>query len=194
MAMPDGDHKRLMLAAVTREAEGQQLLLDGHAESGTVAMRDAARLYRESWLVAPPESFGRLIGLMKAAIIGGDAGDGAAFTRSELPDPPPSAPAAYALALACLVDGDDVAAAAATLMMREGSPAFARTADAVVALARGDRDTYGHAVAAIITDFETRTDHLTGVPIADTALMLERLAEPRGLAVHPASPLLPPIS
>jgi hypothetical protein len=29
------------------------------------------------------------------------------------------------------------------------------------------------------------------VPVADTALMLERLAEPRGLAAHPASALLP---
>jgi len=29
------------------------------------------------------------------------------------------------------------------------------------------------------------------VPVADTALMLEALAEPRGLAAHPASELLP---
>lgn len=193
MAMPDGDHKRLMLAAVAREAEGQQLLLDGHAEAGAAIMLDAARLYRESWVAAPPESFGRLIGLMKAVIIAGDAEEAAAFTRSELPDPPPSAPAAYALALACFVSGEDAAAAAATVTMRGSSPAFARTADAIVALARGDQDAYGQAIAAIVTDFETRTDHLTGVPIADTALMLERLAEPRGLAVHPESPLLPPI-
>jgi predicted CoA-binding protein len=31
------------------------------------------------------------------------------------------------------------------------------------------------------------------VSIADTALVLERLAEPRGLAVYPLSPLLPPV-
>jgi hypothetical protein len=29
------------------------------------------------------------------------------------------------------------------------------------------------------------------VPFADTALVLERLAEPRGLAARPSSPLLP---
>jgi uncharacterized protein len=44
-----------------------------------------------------------------------------------------------------------------------------------------------------VADFETREEHLTGVPIADTALVLERLAEPRGLAVYPLSPLLPPV-
>jgi hypothetical protein len=45
-------------------------------------------------------------------------------------------------------------------------------------------------VDAIVADFEGRDEHLTGVPIADTALMLERLAG--GLASRPASPLLPP--
>jgi hypothetical protein len=44
---------------------------------------------------------------------------------------------------------------------------------------------------AIVEDFEGREAHLTGVPIADTALMLERLAERRGLAAHPESLLLP---
>ena len=75
--------------------------------------------------------------------------------------------------------------------MREGSPAFGRAADAIAALAAGDADAYASAVRAIVSDFEGREEHLTGVPVADTALMLERLAEPRGLAAHPASALLP---
>jgi hypothetical protein len=47
------------------------------------------------------------------------------------------------------------------------------------------------AEAGIVADFEGRSEHLTGVPIADTALMLERFAERRGLAARPSSALLP---
>ncbi len=75
--------------------------------------------------------------------------------------------------------------------MRAGSPAFGRAADAVEALAARDREAYSGAVRAIVADFEGRDEHLTGVPVADTALMLERLAEPRGLAARPRSALLP---
>ena len=75
--------------------------------------------------------------------------------------------------------------------MRAGSPAFGRAADAITAIAARDADGYAAAVRAIVEDFEQREEHLTGVPVADTALMLERLAEPRGLAAHPASALLP---
>jgi hypothetical protein len=46
-------------------------------------------------------------------------------------------------------------------------------------------------VTAIVRDFEARTDHLTGVAIADTALVLERLAAPRGLAAGVESVVLP---
>ena len=41
-----------------------------------------------------------------------------------------------------------------------------------------------------MADFEVRDQHLSGVAIADTALVLERLAEPRGMAVQPTG-LLP---
>ena len=75
--------------------------------------------------------------------------------------------------------------------MRAGSAAFGRAADAIEALADGDDEAYAAAARAIVADFEGREEHLTGVPVADTALMLERLAEPRGLAAHPRSALLP---
>lgn len=44
---------------------------------------------------------------------------------------------------------------------------------------------------AVVADFESRDAHLTGVPIADTAMLMEALAEPRGLAARPASQLVP---
>jgi hypothetical protein len=75
--------------------------------------------------------------------------------------------------------------------MSAGGEAFARAATALAALARGDGPAYATALRAVIADFEARDLHLTGVAIADTALVLERLAEPRGLAQRPSSPLLP---
>ncbi|HEY7077568.1 MAG TPA: hypothetical protein VH418_19455, partial [Solirubrobacteraceae bacterium] len=87
--------------------------------------------------------------------------------------------------------GDDETLARAAAAMREGGDAFARTADALAALARRDAAAYAQAVRAIVADFGARDAHLTGVAFADTALMLERLAAPRGLAARPASALLP---
>ena len=80
----------------------------------------------------------------------------------------------------------------ALLAGEDATPALRRAADAIEALAAADRDAYTGAVHAIVADFETRESHLTGVPIADTALMFERLAERRGLAAAPESELLPP--
>ncbi len=76
--------------------------------------------------------------------------------------------------------------------MRGGSGAFDRTADAIAALATGDEDVYASALAAIVEDFAARDAHLTGVAIADTAMVLEALAQPRGLRQGLESPLLPP--
>ena len=63
----------------------------------------------------------------------------------------------------------------------------------MVALTRRDRQAYAGMLAGIVADFEAREEHLTGVPIADTALVLDRLAERRGMAAHPRSPLLPEV-
>jgi hypothetical protein len=154
-------------------------------------MREASRLYRRSWEVASPTSYGRLIGMLKAAVIAGDASSAAAYARTQLPDPVETPAACYALAIAALVEGDDSAAPAAIAGMRTGSEPFVRAADAIDGLADRDADRYAVAVAAILADFEGREEHLTGVPIADTAIMLERLADARHMACRPLSPLLP---
>ena len=95
------------------------------------------------------------------------------------------------LDLAALAIGDDEAARRAALGMHEGDDAFRRSAEAVDALAAGNGARYAEALEAIVRDFESRDEHLTGVAIADTALVLEHLAEPRGLAADPGSPLVP---
>lgn len=190
MPMEPGPHVEEMQAAIRLDGEGQRLLLGGDADSGAALMREAARRYRVSWELAPPRSYGRLVGMLKAAVIAGDADEAAAYAREQVgeADSPPSH---YVLAVAALVTGDDDGAREAAEGMRAGSPAFGRAAAAIEALADGDAARYAAAVGEIVADFEGREEHLTGVPIADTALMLECLAERRGIAARPASALLP---
>ena len=185
-------HLELLDLAVAHEGLGHRALLAGDAQQATAKLESAARFYRESWQAAPPRSFGRLVGMLKAAVIAGDAEEEARYARAELGDDQGDSPASwYALAVAALVEGDDALAERAAEGMEEGSEAFERTARAVRALARTDKSEYAVAVRAIVDDFEARESHLTGVPIADTAVMLERLAASRGLAARPESPVLP---
>jgi hypothetical protein len=188
--MQPGPHVEEMEAAVRSDGEGLRALLAGDDAAGRAALLDAAAHYRASWELAPPRSFGRLVGMLKAAVIAGDARDAAAYAREAVPEAD-SPPSAYVRAIAALVEDDDAAAASFAAGMHAGSDAFGRAASAIEALAARDADAYAVAVRAIVADFEGRSEHLTGVPVADTALMLERLAEPRGLAAHPASALLP---
>src|SRR4051794_36380822 len=187
------EHKRLMLEAIAREGEGHRALLDGDHEAASTAYAAAATAYRASWEAAPPSAYGRLVGMIKAAVLAGDGEPEAAYVVAQIGDDDAraSAPAAYARAVAALIDGDDEAAATWAGAMRAGGGAFDRTGAALQAIARADADAYAEALDAIVADFAARTDHLTGVRIADTAVLLERLAQSRGLATTPDSPLVP---
>lgn len=186
------DDQELLREAIRFEAAGQQALLRGDTGRSRDCFQAAAGRYGASWEAAGERAFGRLVGLMKASILAGDGGHAAVFVRRVLADACDSPPSCYALALAALVQGDDGVAAPAIEGMRAGDDAaFARTADALAALVHGDGDAYGAAVEAIVADFAAREEHLTGVAFADTAVMLERLAAPRGMAVKPASALMP---
>ena len=184
------DHLELLGDALAAEVDGQRLLLAGEAAPEPFAR--AAAAYRASWEAAPPASFGRLAGHVKAAILGGDAAPAAAYVLAEIPPDADSPVAAYASAVALLVQGEDEAAASCAAEMTAAGDAFERTASALDALARRDDAAYASALAAIVADFERRDAHLTGVAIADTAVMLERLAAPRGMEVRPESVVLPP--
>ena len=190
--MSDEQHRALQAAAVDADGEAQRRLLAGDRAGAEPFLRTAERLYRESWEAAPPGGYGRLLGMLKAAITRGDAAAASAYTRAALGAAVESPTAAYALALACLAAQDDAAGGTAARQMAAGGEAFERTAAALAALASHDEAAYAAALQAVIADFEERTLHLTGVAIADTAIVLERLAEARGLARRPASPLLPP--
>jgi hypothetical protein len=181
-----------MVAALTLEAEAQRLSLAGEQDQAARTFRAAAERYRSSWELASATSYGRLVGMLKAAILAGGGEEEARYAAAELSGASTSSPtAAYARALAALLEGDDEVARRWAAGMRSGSDAFARTAEAVAALAERDRAAYEAALQAIVHDFERRSEHLTGVPIADTALMLERLAGRRGMSAGLESPLLP---
>ena len=185
-------HRTLMLEAMELEADGQRRLLAGETSAGRQSMSEAADRYRASWARAPQRAYGRAVGMLKAAVIAGGGSEEAAHARRTIGEEGDSGSSWYALAIAALVDGDDDLARRAAAAMQDEGEAFARTADAITALADRDGDAYALALGAILSDFELRTDHLTGVPFADTALMLELLAERRGMAVRPVSRLLPP--
>jgi hypothetical protein len=181
-----------MTAAVERDGAAQQALLGGDASAARIGFAEAAKLYRQSWEEAPPSAFGRLVGMLKSAVLSGGGEDEARYVRDALADADPaSATASYARALAALILGEERDAEAWALRMGDGGEAFVRTAEAIGAIAASDRERYAEALTAIVRDFEARTEHLTGVAIADTALMLAALGARRGMAAAIESPVLP---
>ena len=186
------DHRELMEAAIERDGAGQRALLSGDVAGARERFGEAAALYRQSWELASATSYGRLLGMLKAAVLAGGGEPEARYAQAALLEQRTDSPSAsYALALAGLILGDDALAARASAAMRGGSEAFDRAADAIEALAESDRDRYADALGQIVRDFEQRAEHLTGVAIADTALMLQLLAGRRGIAAELSSPVLP---
>ncbi|HSJ73373.1 MAG TPA: hypothetical protein VK904_03580 [Miltoncostaeaceae bacterium] len=189
--MEPGVHADLMAEGIRADGEAFRAMFDGRPRDATALLREAARRFRASWEAAPPRSYGRLVAYLASSVLAGDGPEAAAYARAQLEGACDSPTSCYALAVAALVEGDDAAAAAAAEAMRKGGDAFARAADALAALAARDRARYGEAVAAIVADFEARDAHRTGVPVADTALLMEALAGARGMAARPRSPVMP---
>lgn len=190
MAVPE--HRRLQHEAVRAEARAQRALFAGDCAGARVELSTAVELYKESYEIAPPGATGRLIGMLKASVIAASAeSEAALYAQERLDGEDNDPPRAYALAICRLIDAAEEEIPAHVEKMRDGSPPFRRAAAAIEALAERSPERYADAVAAIIRDFEGRRHHVTKVPIADTALMLEIFAERRGMAARQSSPLLP---
>jgi len=188
----DDRHRELMTAAINSDAEAQRALLAGDIAAARASFTAAAEQYRKSWEAAPPRSYGRLVGMLKSAVLARRGDQYVDYVRRAIADDEvTSPPAAYARALAALISEDADEARRWAAQMRCGPDAFVRAADAITALAARDQPGYAKALAAIVGDFEQRQEHLTGVPIADTALMLEELGARRGISARVSSPLLP---
>jgi hypothetical protein len=179
---------QLLNAALAAEADAyRDLLAGGDAGPALVRARDA---YLASHAETGPRSWGRLLGALKMAILAGDEAEAIAHQSLAETRDADSPAAVYARALAQVTLGHTPEVDA----MLDAGDSYARAGRALAALGAGDRPAYAAALAEIVADFEARDQHLSGVPIADTALVLERLAEPRGMAVHPAGPLVPAVS
>jgi hypothetical protein len=192
---PDARQKQLVRMGMAAGAAGLTHLMAGRRdESRAWFLRSAERL-RESWDDAPPGSWGRPIGALKARILAGDgagARDDARWTLA-LGAGEGSAIGRYAATLAALVlDDRRLARELATSLQAEDGETFPRpVADALAALAASDANAYADAARAVLASFESREAYLEDVPVADTVLVLERLAAERCIAAGLRSSLLP---
>ena len=73
---PDERQRQLTRMGNTAWAAGLSLLMSGREDEGRAWLLRAADRYRESWASAPPASWGRPIGALKARLVAGDL-DGA---------------------------------------------------------------------------------------------------------------------
>lgn len=190
---PDGRQRQLVRIAMAASGAGLARLMQGRQGEAAGWFARSAERYRESWEGAPPDSWGRLIGAVKARILAGDwerAADDARWALEQGPQGSDSPIGAYAAALAALTLEDDARAGELAERLR-GSDFPEPVAAAIGALAAADRDGYVDSVAAVLESFETRDAYLEDIPVADTVIVLEALAVRRGLAARPRSPILP---
>jgi hypothetical protein len=174
-------------------AAGLSLLMDGRRDEANAWLLRAAERYRESWQEAPPDSWGRPIGAMKALLLAGeDAAEAARWALDAGAAEAASPIGRYAGTLALLVLGRDVDARALASTLRDRDDFPRDVADALETVAAADRAGYLLAIEAVLESFETRTEFLEDIAVADTVLVLQLLAGLRGAAVDlPASPRLP---
>jgi hypothetical protein len=190
-----------------RSAAAQGAVLRGNAAYGAGLARlmlgDAAgarewfdravEAYRESWADAPPDSWGRPIGAMKSRLLAGESAEAEArWALDAGADAAESPIGRYAAALAQLVLGEDERARVHADELRTRDDFPRPVGDALATIAAGtDAVGYVEAVEDVLESFETRSEYLEDVPVADTVLVLQALAEPRGLRAELASALLP---
>ena len=80
--------KDLLRDALDLEATAHRALLDGDDGDAATAFLDAADCYRRSWESAAPAAYGRLVGMLKATILGGgDVHEAANYARRAIADP-----------------------------------------------------------------------------------------------------------
>ena len=187
------DQRQLTQLGNAAWAAGLAFLMAGRTNESAEWLRRSAERYRESWQDAPPDSWGRPIAAMKALLLAGDDASEAARWALEAGAATAESPIGrYAGTLAFLVLGDDVAARILGSTLRDTADFPPAVADALVEVAGTDRVDYQIALEHILDSFEQRTDFLEDIPVADTVLVLQRLAAARDLAVELApSALLP---
>jgi hypothetical protein len=190
----DARQKQLTRLGNAAGGVGMSLLMQGRPDEAADWFRRAAERYRESFADAPPGSWGRPIGAMKSLVLAGDwpaAEDAARWALDAGAAGAETPIGRYAGCLALLILGrdEDTRPVAALLRGREDFPG--EVADALAAISAAEGVGYVDAVASVLASFETRHEYLEDIPVADTVIVLQALAERRGLAAELSSPLLP---
>jgi hypothetical protein len=192
----DADSRQRQLTRLGNASAGAglALLMAGRLDEAAARLIRAAERYRESFADAPPGSWGRPIGAMKARLLADDWDGAAADARWALEAGAAEADSPigrYAAALAFLILGDDEHARIHADAIRTRDDFPADVGDALAFLAAGDVDGYILAVEAVLTSFENRAEYLEEIPVADTVLVLQALAERRDITAELSSRLLP---
>jgi hypothetical protein len=191
----DMDERALVRRGNTAYAAGLALLMAGDPDASAWLRRAAAR-WRESWDAGDAaDAWGRPLGALKASLLADDevgVRELAAWALQLECTKTASPIGRYAAALALLSTGRWAEALTVADSLRERDDFPRDVAEALTFVAAGDGDGYDAAVASIVESFERREEYLEDVPVADTALVLAKLAQRRGIdAPLPASALLP---
>jgi hypothetical protein len=193
-ADPDSRQRQLTRLGNASAGAGLALMMDGRRDEAAARFGRAADRYRESFEDAPPGSWGRPIGAIKARLLAGDWEGARADARWALDAGAAEADSPigrYAAALACLTLGDDEHARIHADAIRIRDDFSQDVGDALAFLAAHDVVGYTEAVEGVLDSFEQRDDYLEDIPVADTVLVLQALAAKRGVVVELSSPLLP---
>jgi hypothetical protein len=191
---PDTRQRQLTRLGNAAGGAGLSLLMEGRQAEAAEWFTRAAERYRESFAEAPPGSWGRLIGAVKSRILADDwdgARVDAEWTLDQDPDKSESPIGRYAACLALLVLQRDQEARPLASSLRERGDFPPPVADALATLSAEDRLGYVDAIEAVLESFETRDEYLEDMPVADTVIVLQALAEERDIAAPLSSPLLP---
>src|SRR5262245_11340871 len=169
-------------------------LMAANTDSAREWFAKAIERYRESYEHAPPGSWGRPIGMLKAHVLAGDwdgAEADAAWTLEQGAVEAESPIGRYAGCLAALILGHDNEAriVADGLRIRDDFPSD--VGDALAMIATEEPAGYTEAVEAVLESFEQRDEYLEDLPVADTVLVLQALARRRGFEAELSSELLP---
>jgi hypothetical protein len=191
---PDARQKQLTRMGNAAGGAGLALLMQGRREEAAEWFRRAAARYRESFADAPPGSWGRPVGATKSLVLAGDWAGAEEAARWALDVGASSAETPigrYAGCLALLVLGrdDEALQLAGALRGRDDFPRD--VADALSSIAAADRPGYVDSIESVLESFETRDEYLEDIPVADTVIVLQALAEGRGLSADLSSPMLP---
>jgi hypothetical protein len=193
-ADPDSRQRQLTRMGNAAAGAGLALIMAGRSgEAGEWLVRACER-YRESWPDAPAGSWGRPIAILKARVLSGDwdgAQADARWTLEQGAAGSDSPIGRYAAALALLVLGEDSRARILADDLRTHERFPTDVADALAFIAAHDVVGYVDAIERVLVSFERRDEYLEDLPAADTVIVLQALADRRGLVDELDSELLP---